>query len=227
MGVRFSKMMKASTRYVKKRSYKNFSELKFLEEIRKLRWWDVYLSTDIDEAVELFSNKVNVILDKMAPIKTFQTSSKYCPWLSEETTKLIKQRNNAQQAFSENKSRDNHENFKKLRNKVTRSLRNDKYKWQKNKLETCNNDSGKLWKNIRGWLNWSSSGSPTKLYHAGQIVTSPSKLANIMNQFFIGKIDKIRMELPTPTGDPLSTLKTKMQDRTSVFSLSCIHPETV
>ena len=118
--------------------------------------------------------------------------------------------------------------MKTLKNyKVTRSLRNDKYKWQKNKLETCNNDSGKLWKNIRGWLNWSSSGSPTKLYHAGQIVTSPSKLANIMNQFFIGKIENIRMELPTPTGDPLSTLKTKMQDRTSVFSLSCIHPETV
>ena len=98
---------------------------------------------------------------------------------------------------------------------------------KKNKLETCNNDSGKLWKNIRGWLNWSSSGSPTKLYHAGQIVTSPSKLANIMNQFFIGKIDKIRIELPTPTGDPLSTLKTVMKDRTSTFSFSCIHPETV
>ena len=112
MGIRYSKLQRSSTRYVKKRSYKNFSELKFLEEIRKIRWWDVYLSTDIDEAVELFSNKVNVILDKMAPIKTFQTSSKYCPWLSEETTKLIKQRNNAQQAFSENKTRDNHENFK-------------------------------------------------------------------------------------------------------------------
>ena len=48
MGIRYSKLQRSSTRYVKKRRYKNFSELEFLEEIRKLSWWDVYSSTDID-----------------------------------------------------------------------------------------------------------------------------------------------------------------------------------
>ena len=106
-------------------------------------------------------------------------------------------------------------------------MKNDKLLWKEQKLENCNNDSGKLWKNILGWLNWCSSGSPTKLYHAGQIVASPARLADIMNNFFVNKISTIRKGLPDPTDDPLRTLQHMMKDRTSVFSLSCVHPEAV
>ena len=60
----------------KKRSYKNLDEAKFLKEIRDLSWWDVYQSSDANEAVQLFTSKVTSILDKMAPVKTFQTTSK-------------------------------------------------------------------------------------------------------------------------------------------------------
>jgi hypothetical protein len=100
-------------------------------------------------------------------------------------------------------------------------------KWQRKKLEICNNDPGKLWKNILGWLNWCSSGSPTKLYHAGQIVTSPARLADIMNNFFVNKIATIQGGLPHPTDDPLRTFQNMMKDRTAVFSLSAVHPDTV
>ena len=227
MGVRFSKMIKSSTRYVTKRSFKNFDESIFLQQIRNTSWWDIYQSTDANEAVDIFTNKVNIILDKMAPVKTFQTSSKYCPWLTEQTKTKIRERNQAQEILSENKNQENYDKFKKLRNEVTKSLRNDKFRWQKQKLENCNNDSGKLWKNILGWLNWCSSGSPTKLYHAGQIVTSPARLATIMNTFFVNKISRIRQDLPPATDDPLSTLQHIMKDRTAKFSLSSVHPDTV
>ena len=227
MGVRFTKMIKNSTRYVKKRSYKNFDEVKFMEKIRHTSWWDIYLTTDVNEAVQLFTNKVNCILDEMAPVKTFQTTSKYCPWLSEETREIIKKRNQAQKELSESKTDERFKNFKELRNKATKNLKNDKKMWQKKKLENCNNDSGKLWKNILGWLNWCSSGSPTKLYHAGQIVTSPAKLAEIMNNFFVSKVATIRQNLPSPNDDPLKTLKHIMKDRTSEFALACVHPDLV
>ena len=163
----------------------------------------------------------------MAPIKTFQTTSKYCPWLTEEAKVMIKERNKAQEHLSENKNDQNFEKFKSLRNKVTKKLRNDKLQWQKQKLNSCNNDPGKLWKNILGWLNWCSSGSPSKLYHAGQIVTSPARLANIMNNFFVNKITTIRHGLPPPTDDPLSTLKNIMKDRSTTFSLASVHPDKV
>ena len=185
------------------------------------------MTTDVNEAVQLFTNKITFILDQMAPVKTFQTTSKYCPWLTENTKKLIKDRNQAQELFSENKSEENYKHFKKLRNNVTKNLKTDKLTWKKKKLENCNNDSGKLWKNILGWLNWCSSGSPTKLYHAGQIVTSPAKLAEIMNNFFVNKITRIRQGLPNPTEDPLSNLQDIMKDRTAELSISCVHPANI
>ena len=83
--MRFAKMIRTSTRYVKKRSYKHFDEACFLQSVRNTSWWDVYQADDTNEAVQIFTNKINFILDKMAPIKTFQTTSKFCPWLSEET----------------------------------------------------------------------------------------------------------------------------------------------
>ena len=84
MGVRFAKMIRSSTRYVTKRSFTNFDESIFLQQICNTSWWDSYQSTEANEAVEMFTNKVNFILDKMAPVKSFQTSSKYCPWLTEQ-----------------------------------------------------------------------------------------------------------------------------------------------
>ena len=208
-------------------SYKNFDGNKFIEKVKNLTWWDVYQSEDVDEAVSLLTAKLNSILDIMAPVKTFQTNSKDCPWLSGKTKILILERNKAQQLLSENRTEENLKEFKRLRNEVTKKLKSDKIQWQQKKLNKCNNDSGKLWKNILGWVDWCSSGSPTKLYHNGQIVTAPTKLAEIMNSFFINKVKDICQKLPTQTQDPLVTLQNIMKDKSSVFSLSCVHPDTV
>ena len=48
-----------------------------------------------------------------------------------------------------------------------------------------------------------------------------------MNNFFVNKVDKIRHDLPNPSGDPLSTLRKIMDNRTTSFSLSCVHPDAV
>ena len=64
-----------------------------MEKIRQLTWLDIYQSEDVDEAVNLLTTRLNRILDKMAPIKTFQTNSKYCPWISGQTKLLMLERN--------------------------------------------------------------------------------------------------------------------------------------
>ena len=227
MGVRYAKILKNNTRYVRKRSYKEFNPKLFLENIRNLSWWDLYQSTDVNIAVELFTEKINGILDKMAPIRTFQTSTRYCPWLSEEAKRYMRERNNSQELFSKNKTSENLKNYKKCRNRATKQLKKDKTEWQRKKLKTCNDDPGKLWKNIMGWLSWCSSGSPSKLYYAGQIVTAPTKLAEIMNNYFVDKVTSIRSNLPRQTDDPLKTVRNIMAGQTPVFSLTCVHPETV
>ena len=96
-------------------------------------------------------------------------------------------------------------------------------------IENCEEkqDSGKLWKNVLCWLNWSTTSSPTRLLSQGQLVSSPNKMANIQNEYYVQKVLNIRNNLPQPKIDPLSTLRQKMQGVGTVFSLSVVTPAEV
>ena len=50
---RYSRSIKAHQSYVRKRSYKDFDPDKFIAAIQKISWLDIYLCTDVDQAVAL------------------------------------------------------------------------------------------------------------------------------------------------------------------------------
>ena len=101
--------------------------------------------------------------------------------------------------------------------------------WQQNKLESCEQegDSGKLWKNVLGWLNWSSSNSPTTLLSNGNMETSPSRMAEIQNKYYIEKVQTIRNNLQGHGIDPLTTLRTTLGGNHANFSTQVISPDQI
>ena len=107
------------------------------------------------------------------------------PWLSSDTKSLMTLRDRLLTAAKSTNLKKDWDEFRKARNKVTSKLRADKEYWEKKSLKNCQNDSGKLWKNVLGWLNWSKSGPPTRLYSNGTMERSPKVLANIMNNFYV------------------------------------------
>ena len=90
---RHAKSLKKNVRYVRKRSFKNFSDQNFQAAVSNLSWWDIYICEDADQAAQLLTDKLTAILDTMAPIKTIQVRSKYAPWLSNSTKKPMEDRN--------------------------------------------------------------------------------------------------------------------------------------
>ena len=56
-------------KYVRKRSYTNFDNYTFVEEMKKISWWQVYQCNSVDEAVERFRLCLTSVLDRpdMAP----------------------------------------------------------------------------------------------------------------------------------------------------------------
>ena len=54
---RYTKNFRQNIRYCMKRSYKHFDEAKFLEEVKTISWWEVYSSSDVDIAVDIFTGK--------------------------------------------------------------------------------------------------------------------------------------------------------------------------
>ena len=90
---RYAKSLKKNVRYVRKRSFKNFSDHNFQAAVSNLSCWDIYICED----------KLTAILDTMAQKKTIQVRSKYAPWLSNSTKKLMADRNKAELTATQTK----------------------------------------------------------------------------------------------------------------------------
>ena len=224
-----SKTIRYNTRYVKKRSYKNFNEFEFRAAVKNIHWYELYSCEDADLAVDIFTTKLTDILDKMAPIKTFQVRTKYAAWISDATKQKIKSRNTAQLTASTSQLQEDWKRYRRLRNDLEVEKRREKRTWQQQKLKTCEemSDSRGLWKNILGWLNWSTTNSPTKLLQDGVLETSPSRMAEIQNQYYIDKVKLIRQNMPAQKKDPLTCLRQRMQGRAKPFSPSPVTPNQI
>ena len=118
IATRFTKAEVVKPKFVRKRSYKNFDPEKFMAEVKKISWIDVYLCENVELAVQLITNKLSSILDIMAPVKIIQVRKKYAPWISEPTKEKINLRNIAQKKASESKSSSDWKDFRKVRNQV-------------------------------------------------------------------------------------------------------------
>ena len=225
--VRYSRAIKSSSKYVRKRSYKNFNPGDFVAAVQQCSWLDLYLCEDVDSAVRLLSDKITFILDAMAPMRTVQVRKKYAPWLSTTTLDLMKERDRVQKLASETGDRDVWKTYKNIRNTINNRLKFEEINWQKMKLDACGEDSAKVWKSVKGILNWNSSGSPSQLFYNGSLVSKPQDVAEAQNNFFLDKITLIRENLPPPTSDPLAVLKSMMVGRSCSFSFSAVHPDEV
>ena len=234
--VRYARIVNVGQKIVRKRSYKKFEENKFLEEVTKIQWWPLYQCSSVDEAVRLFSSNINGILDRpdMAPVRSFQLRHQYAGWLSAETKTLMAARDEAMTRYTATRRPEEWEAARALRNRVTRLLRTEKCNDARKKMMKCEEekDSGRVWRNIRGYLGWGGTGgAPTRLTDTtGQLTTSPIAMAELMNQFYVNKVAKIRAQLPR-IGDPTAALRQSMASRPhprpAGFSLTSATPETV
>ena len=133
-GTRFSKSVISKPKVIKKRSFKNFNPTEFIEAVHSLSWWDVYISEDVEEASNIFKKRINEILDKMAPVKSFQIRNKYAPWLTPNLKAEMQKRDKAQREAQETKNDEKWKEFKKLRNSISNKLKGAKKSWQKKKM---------------------------------------------------------------------------------------------
>ena len=178
-------------------------------------------------AVELLTRNITSILDKMAPIRTIQVRAKYAAWLTEETKALLKKRDDAQEAATKSRDPDDWREYKNLRNHATSRMRSEKKAWERNKLDIAKLSSSNMWRNVKSWLSWSNSGPPSKISHNGTIISKPARVATIMNEFFIKKVEKLKDKIPTTDSDPLVKLREVFKNRQCKFSFRPVTQEEI
>ena len=106
----------------------------------------------------MLSNKLTEALYKIAPVKKFRTRKNYAPWMSKETKVFEDNRQAAHKKATETDNSDDWREFRGLRNQVTAKLRDDKKSWEAKKLDLEQNNPSVVWKTVKGWLGWGTSG---------------------------------------------------------------------
>ena len=200
---RLSKKPAEPSRTIRKRSYKKFVKENFLADLATIDWSDVLSCPDLDAAAMLFCEKFRFVLDKHAPWVLFQLRKNFKPWITQSTLDLMKERdywknvttdlslaNGNQESSLEEQNA--WSKFKSLRNKVNNRKKNDEHLFKKEKVNENIEDFSKTWSTIKQFMEWKAIGTPNQLLVDNKLVKKASEVAELMNEFFISKVDNLR-----------------------------------
>ena len=234
---RLSKEPPIPARTIRKRSYKNFSEDKFLEDLSKVNWAEVYCSEDVDTAANALTRKLCYVLNVHAPWIQFQQRKFFSPWLTSETKELMKQRDLWKQRgkdlalLSPNSEASPEQieawnQYKKFRNTINNRKKSEEKLYKSAKITENLDSASKTWKTAKMFMNWKTTGTPHQIEVNGKLVTQASLIAKLMNEYFIDKVQKIRLAMGQ-TLENLSVCTKIMTDKQLELSLHHVTVEQV
>ena len=206
---RYAKVPKPPPRTIKKRSYKDFKEEDYIRDVASIDFTDVYAATEVDDAANILTAKLVQVLDVHAPWILFQQRKNFVPWLTQDTMKMMKNRDLLKEkakimACNEGRGASVEQveiwkQYKVLRNQVNNRIRQEEIKYKKNKMKDCQGDPSRVWCLAKKYMDWRTPGPPTQLeVESDNKVTLHSKagdIAQIMNTFFISKVQNIIQKL--------------------------------
>ncbi len=152
----------------------------------------VFSLEDVEEIHEIIVREITVALDLVAPLEQVQIKERKNPlYLSAETRSLIRERDRAAAGS-------NHNEYRRLRNKVARLVRRDKLASNAKHLQEQGFNPKSVW-SLANSASGRSQGSalPARIddEEMGHRVEGDAELADCMNRFYISKIEKIRASI--------------------------------
>jgi hypothetical protein len=155
----------------------------------------------IDTAVKFYNESLSRVLDKHAPLEEIRVKSRSFqpqPWITEEIKQLIKIRRAKERRWKSESTKDNWHSFRSQQKYVACMIRESKRKYNLDYLSKHSRDVKKLYEKANSLLFRSP-----KLPLPSE--SSPKKLADRFNEFFIQKIDTIMdnllVQIPLTTKD--------------------------
>ena len=120
------------------RSYRNFNQDAFNQALMMKPWEQLGLTENVNIMANLMNRFLTETLDEIVPMKKVKMHNNHVSALSNETKKLIKERNKAR--------KENSASYKQLRNKCVKLVNRDKRKDTSRKLS---DNPHSLWKMFR------------------------------------------------------------------------------
>ncbi len=170
-----------------RRDFKRVSQADLLMHINVEALSAVFREEDVDKIAEIIVGEVKKVLDILAPLKQILVKESLTPLsLRKETRCLMQERDLAA-------SRKDWPLFRKLRNRAARHVRQDRLRSNLDLLNRCQGDTKQVWQMANSLTGRNASNAPPPCLELdGRLVEGEDKLADIMNSFFIEKVERIR-----------------------------------
>ena len=167
----------------------------------------------------MFTSKFRFIVNSHAPWIRFQERKCFKPWLTEDTKNLMKERDDWKQRAKSLSSEVNCQaqlnawgQYKKLRNKVNNRKKFEESLYKAEKLTEVADCPETLWKTAKSFMGWKSLSSPQQIQVGNEIIVSPRKIAQSINDYFIDKVAAIRSSMVSASL-PTNKLREIMRDK--------------
>ena len=199
-----------TTNMVRKgRDRRNFDEEELKRRVRLTDWTQVLNEENPDIATYEFESKIVKILDEIAPIKVIQPRSKRCDWISQDTKRLMRERDSTRDRAVASNQMEEWNRYRKLKNECNTRVKTDRSTNLRKKYEDLEKkkDMAGLYKLAKSKMGWNKTGNPEFFMIDGRKVTNPKEMADLQVNHYHNKINKLIEELPGQTEDPTKVLK--------------------
>ena len=178
------------------RNFKFFNEREFGNQLVNLDWDSILCLNDNDPNVSTSNlyNSITYLLDEFAPFRKIakkELKLKSKPWINGDILSKMEERDKLLHKYriakDENLKSIIYDNYKVVRNLVTKLKRDAKIAYYKEFFETHKEKSSDIWKGIKSIvrINSTSRKDITLLDFNGKNVTDPKLISNIFNNFFV------------------------------------------
>jgi hypothetical protein len=172
------------------------------------QWSELYKIRDVDESLAFIMHAVNVALDVVAPTKNMTVKRDDDLYLASSTLALMKSRDAAMKSGDKDR-------YKLLRNKVTSRVRRDRLRSNSQRLSKAKGDSRVIWRVANAAMGRNKPLLPESLDVGKDVKTlSDGEAANLMNQFYVDKVEKLKETVKRAPPPPPSS----WPERSTAFS---------
>ena len=185
----------------------------------------IQLSQGSHEVNTICENLIAVINDSMdaqQPCKRIQVNKKYPAFASKVTRETIEDRNKAMTIMKTTGSQDDIREYRTLRNRCHKLIRQDKEEYLTKKFKDAENNSKQQWKTTKDQLGWTKNLSPTVITRDGKTLNDPTSIANAINFAQVSRNTKLHRDIPKTDLDYRINYRKLVHGKNLHFSLRTI-----
>ncbi len=126
-----------------------------------------------------------------APLMEKRVRGNPCPWLTGEIKRDIRQHNYLLRKAKQSLATEDWLAYKSHRNRVTKSIKNAKSKYNIKVIEDCGGNPKAFWKAIKNILPGETKTVSTNFNIDGEVVTDYKSIAESFKNFFLGTVGRL------------------------------------